>query len=72
MLCAEYGGLTRILLVKKLLESCEITDFDYKHLNIFKMGKDSIQYTNIMKREGRGLRANDAKNHAKRLVHCLY
>ena len=41
MLCAEYGGLTRILLVKKLLESCEITDFDYKHLNIFKMGKDS-------------------------------
>ncbi len=54
MLCAEYGGLTRILLVKKLLESCEITDFDYKHLNIFKMGKDSIQYINIMKSEGSG------------------
>lgn len=43
-----------LLLVKKLLESCEITDFDYKHLNIFKMGKDSIQYTNIMKSEGSG------------------
>lgn len=49
MLCIDYGGLTRIQLVKKLLESCGITDFDYNCINIFKMGKDSIQYNNIKK-----------------------
>ncbi|EPQ3686043.1 hypothetical protein MWT85_003821 [Morganella morganii] len=48
LLRSDYGITTRHHLVTRLLETCGITDFEYKYLNVYKMGKDSIYYENAM------------------------
>ncbi|EPO8227275.1 hypothetical protein ACUF44_004319, partial [Providencia rettgeri] len=44
LLRSEYGDITRDILVTRLLSLYGITDFEYKYLNIYKMGKDSIHH----------------------------
>ncbi|MBI6529976.1 MULTISPECIES: hypothetical protein [Morganellaceae] len=44
LLCSEYGSTTRDILVNNLLFQYGITDFEYKYLNLYKMGKDSIHH----------------------------